>query len=259
MNFIQKEKILRQEDNILFLSPENKAFEDVYIHTRQKEGWLYDVKSVQKLPVTDKQDPLYDLWKIRKVSADKFIKYLETKDKVVTMLEVGCGNGWFTGMLATHFPEKQFAGLDINKTELQIAADAFQQHNIRWIYGDLLANIFQPGVFDMIIFNASIQYFEDVAHIIRTALQYLKQNGELHILDSPFYTKEQHTKAVNATKKYYSSLGATEMASYYFHHNEDVLHAFNMQFLYRPGSLSKMRSYLSDKSYDPFPWIRILK
>ncbi|MEI9943399.1 MAG: hypothetical protein WDN26_04195 [Chitinophagaceae bacterium] len=45
--------------------------------------------------------------------------------------------------------------------------------------------------FDIIIFAAAIQYFPSLAGIINTALDLLKEDGEIHIIDSHFYHSDE--------------------------------------------------------------------
>jgi protein-L-isoaspartate O-methyltransferase len=42
----------------------------------------------------------YHEWQIRKASSNRLVKYLAKKQKILEILEVGCGNGWLSAKLS---------------------------------------------------------------------------------------------------------------------------------------------------------------
>ena len=52
------------------------------------------------------------------------------------ILDVGCGNGWFSGQLAAIASAKVYA-LDLNRMELEQAARIFNLHNLILCYGNI--------------------------------------------------------------------------------------------------------------------------
>ena len=86
-------------------------------------------------------------------------------------------------------------------------------------------------------------------------MRLLKPGGEIHILDSHFYSLDDISEAKHRSVLYYESAGFPEMAAYYFHHNINELKNFKHQFLYRGDSIINK---LLGKN-DPFSWIRISK
>jgi SAM-dependent methyltransferase len=164
---------------------------------------------------------------------------------------VGCGNGWLSAKLAG-INHAVVTGIDINMQELDQARAVFQQPNLRFIYGGL--EIVSPG-FDVIVFAASIQYFPSFENVINNALALLRQNGEIHILDTFFYDKMEANRAARRTKEYYNIMGCDEMAGFYFHRSKRELKSFNYKILLGRGTLMdriRFRGLL-------FPWIRIIK
>ena len=121
------------------------------------------------------------------------------------------------------------------------------------MYGDIRNGLFDKNSFDCIVFAASIQYFPSLQEIISSALSLLKTNGELHILDTPFYKQTDIEAAKKRTTDYYNSMGFPEMALHYFHHGWQAMEKFDYQLLYNPAALQHFFS----TTKNPFPWLCI--
>ena len=228
------------------------AFEKIYLDARQKESRLYSDEQVADLPFIDPSHLHSKEWAVRKRSALRLVKYLDKKRRPLTILEVGCGNGWLCGMIST-LQNTRVTGSDINNSELNQAKRVFlNRPNLRFESGDF-RNMDLNRKFDVIIFAASIQYFPIFDSTVTKALTFLNRNGEIHILDSQFYNPDELDKARQRSYKYYNSIGNGEMAEHYFHHELISLNRFKHKFLFSPY---KFISKLIFKM-DPFPWIRI--
>src|SRR5215469_6131351 len=92
-------------------------FEKQYIQVRSLEGRLYPDDELISLPEIGAAHPHFREWQWRKRSARRLIRYLTSKEKALEILEVGCGNGWLTHLLA-EIPGALVTGTDINFTEL---------------------------------------------------------------------------------------------------------------------------------------------
>ena len=228
-------------------------FETLYIKLREKEGRLYSDDQVARLPDISNTHVHSNEWIIRKESSQKLVRWLKKKKKAVDILEIGCGNGWLAHRLAT-IPSSMVIGTDINFFEIQQAARVFQNNsNLHFIYTSGNPDVFKENRFDVVIFAASIQYFESFPDIIQTTLTWLRNDGEIHILDSPFYSEMELLAAKQRSRDYYKSNGFPGMADYYFHHSFDDLKKFNCRIMYQPGKL--MTRLTGNKN--PFPWIVI--
>ena len=248
--------VLKEEGGVLFLSQENSGFEEFYLEVRGKEGWLYDDDAVCKLPDTDAADKNRKLWEIRKKSTERFFAYIKKKQKSVSLLDIGCGNGWFAARLAHIHPEISVMGIDVNKTELNVAARVFAASQVQWMYGNIFENIFRENSFDIITMNASFQYFKGNS-VIPVLLKYLKKGGELHILDTPFYSEKNIEAARSATADYYKKINVPEMSDFYFHHTYNEIRSFQPEFYYLPSGWKRIFSKMTFRSYVPFPWVVI--
>jgi ubiquinone/menaquinone biosynthesis C-methylase UbiE len=228
-------------------------FEKNYINLRKYENRVYTDSELARLPDIDSSHIHYKEWQTRKQSCRKLIAYLKDKRKAPDILEIGCGNGWLSNQLSK-IPGSCVTGLDINITELRQAEQVFSGGpNLQFVSGDLCSGALNDMRFDFIVFAASIQYFPSLSESLHYALSHLKRKGEVHIIDTPFYTEKQLLGANQRTADYYLSLGLPEMKDYYFHHSLQELQSFNFRFLYNP-SLLRNRFF---RNSNPFPWICI--
>jgi ubiquinone/menaquinone biosynthesis C-methylase UbiE len=232
-----------------------KQFQDLYIALRETENRLYSDEELARLPEVDPKHMYYDEWLIRKSSFERFRKYLEHKKCDLNILEVGCGNGWLSHALSG-IRRSQVTGIDINSIELEQARRVFfGKANLSFILGDLRSAGLTPLSIDIIVFAASIQYFENLDEILTAAFKLLKHYGEVHIIDTKFYKPAEVIKAKERSAVYFHSLGFEEMSYSYFHHSMNKLDGYNYQVMYDPNHLFN----LILKRKDPFHWIMIKK
>ena len=231
------------------------AFENLYLQVREKEKRINTDEETAMLPSVSSQHLYFKEWKLRGYSFKKLVQYLKNKNRLLNILEVGCGNGWLSAGLAATVPGT-ITGIDINSSELEQAKRVFgEKENLKFLQGDIQNQFLPDNFFDIIVFAASVQYFPSLKRIIQTAQQHLHPVGEIHILDSPFYKRSELEGAKDRTRKHYSSLGFSEMSSYYFHHCIDELKNFKYEILYNPDSLfNKFR-----RIKNPFYMIKIIQ
>jgi SAM-dependent methyltransferase len=228
-------------------------FEKAYITTRSLEGRLYTDEDLVRLPDAPKGHLHFKEWKMRRWSAIRLQRYLASKYRSMEILEIGCGNGWLSHMMAD-IRGAEVTGLDINFTELQQAARVFSDApNLNFIHGDIRSDILEDRLFDCIIFASTIEYFPFLKKIIHLSLTYLKTGGELHIIHSHLYHPDQVEAARKRMLTYYASLGYPEMADFYFHHTINDLRPFHHTWMYKPNAFRNRFWW----HRSPYPWIRI--
>jgi ubiquinone/menaquinone biosynthesis C-methylase UbiE len=249
-------KTLVTENGIHFQEPlpHLEGKEQLYLRIRQKENRIFSDNELAQLPyLSDHRHS--EEWKKRSRSSERLSGYLNAMN-IDTVLDLGCGNGWFTNMLVKN--GRLVIGLDKNRTELQQAASVFRKENLRFVFGDIFSMKWPEETLDIVTIGAAIQYFEDFGKIMNRLSQLLKPNGEIHIFDSPFYPETDIASAKQRSKDYYHSLGFPEMANFYFHHSTKSLVQHNAQFLYRPSE-RRVLPKLFGKKDSPFPWVKIEK
>lgn len=218
-------------------STADKVFAEQYFLLRQKEHRIYTDDELLLLPKISKTHPHYKEWRTRAASCKRLLNYLQNKQTPLNILEVGCGNGWLSAQMAT-IKNTTVTGIDINTEELKQAQRVFAGlGNLTFIKGELNNTVQKDKLFDAIVFAASVQYFPSVKKIIHTALSRLTLQGEIHIMDSVFYKKEEVVPASLRSKEYFTALRFPQMTDYYFHHHMDMLQQFQYTVLHNPSSL----------------------
>lgn len=229
------------------------AFEKAYLQVREKEKRILSIDAIRKLPNVATDNPDFKLWEIRRKNISRFLKYL-SKKKSLDILDVGCGNGFFSHAMAVQ--NHQVCALDINLTELKQAALAFPDEKIHWLRAGLFDDVFKSNTFDVITFCTSFHYFDDVNALLSRCFQLLKPAGEIHIIDSPFYLKENLQQAKQSSINYYQKMGVPEMTAFFHHIPFDVLNQYHYTIMYQPRPfLNKILRAVDS----PFYWIKIIK
>lgn len=251
-NFLDPVKL---QDNVYVLSEIKQDFEAIYLKVREKEKRIYSDTELSNLPFASNSNLHKAEWKLRAKSYKRFKKYLNSKRQNLNILDLGCGNGWFSGQLSNSF-DHIFYCVDVNLTELKQGRKNFKSDKLNFIYADLFSFEFPQSFFDVIIVNAAVQYFPDFKQLISHLRLLLNEKGEIHIIDSPIYSEDGAIKAKKRTITYYSSLGFPEMSGNYYHHTWNELKDFDYKILYDPSGIRNKfkKIFISDS---PFPWLII--
>ncbi len=242
-----------QDTYILPTAETAPDFESLYLAVRGLEQRIYTDEQLRRLPEIAPSHVHYKEWQIRKRSSERLITYLAKKNRPLAILEIGCGNGWLAAKLAGLRDAHVFA-LDVNEAELDQAKRVFKKSNLQFFEGDFGNQYFVGLKFDVIVFAASIQYFSSLQNMLTEMLQYLAEDGEIHLIDTNFYTEQTVEGAGQRTYDYYKKMGYPQLAAHYFHHRLDELAGFNHKVLSNPNSL-KNRLLKGG----PFYWVRINK
>jgi len=255
---IEELKQFKVTNGVVRISEVDKTFETLYLQVRKKEKRLYSDDEVRLLPYASKRNPHKNEWALRTKSFLRFKKYLSQKKSKLNILDLGCGNGWFTGQLAKEFHHNYFC-VDVNLPELEQAARVFDSDNITLIYADITEIALPTNTFDIVILNSALQYFSNISSLVKELFFISKSYAEVHIIDTPFYNPSEIMQAKNRAQKYYHSIGYGEMASKYIHHNIEELKYLRFTYLYDPNSLkNKLSNFIFEKD-SPFPWIVVTR
>jgi SAM-dependent methyltransferase len=231
---------------------------DLYLRVREKEGRVYTDDIVRDLPIVPDGHPLADEWKARSASASRLRRYLARFSRRLTVLDIGCGNGWLANLLSNS--GHRVVGLDQNIYELKQAARVFSKNtDVLFMEADIFSVPFERESFDIVILASSIQYFNDLHMLFRTLCKYLRRSGEIHVLDSPLYRDQDVESAMARSREYYAALGFPDMANRYFHHRLSDVDVFRPRILYQPDhKVLKIKHFLK-RVDSPFPWLSIQK
>ena len=231
---------------------------ELYLRVREKEGRLYSDGVVAQLPFIPGDHPLAGEWRARSASAQRLVGYLSSFQKPRLILDLGCGNGWLSNVLAE--AGHTVIGSDQNLYELKQAARVFRSNSkLSFLESDIFSAPFASGLFDVIILASVLQYFSDASSLISVLLSYLKTQGEIHILDTPLYAENKLEEAKLRSNRHYTSLGFPEMSAHYFHHSASYLEALHSKKLYTPRPLTLRLKRWIGQVDSPFLWVVIRK
>lgn len=238
------------QNGVYYLTPPKTTFEEVYIRLRTKEQRVHDDAFVQQLPTVSASHPHTKEWLMRKKTQERFCRFLSSSNQP-TVLDIGCGNGWFTAKMAPYASE--ILGIDVGTEELEQAARCFGTENVKFACCNNL-DLLPEAQFDLITFNASIQYFEPTSAFWESLFRLLKPGGEIHLLDSPIYTQSDKKAAKERSANYFDQQQEPTAQSYYFHLTwNDLPHMHQVRYQ-SPNRLMKLI-----KTDSPFPWVVIGK
>lgn len=235
-------------------------FEQRYLDVRRREGRLYSDVQVRTLPQPPGALGASHEWRVRAESCRRLLRHLRARGGDGPLLELGCGNGWLSHRLASGL-QREVCGIDVNRTELAQAARVFADTpRLSFVAGDILRLPLPAQRFDVVVVPACLQYFADPRALIARLLHLLQHNGELHILDSPFYADAEQARASAARSlRYFSDLGCAELAQQYHQHTDAVLEGLVLRRLFDPRRLS-VRCLRALRWRQPhFPWLCIRK
>lgn len=252
-----KQKSYKSDEGVILLSDylPNQTLEEAYLKVRAKENRVLSDSIVNVLPNIPKTVPHAKEWIFRKATSVQFCKHLHKKTETVRILDLGCGNGWFSNRMASN-PSMQVIGIDLNLPELKQAQRLFSSNKVLFCYGNIFDNLFKQEEFDYIVLNASVQYFSSIPDLFKLLFLLLKPSGEIYILDSPFYEDNEVEQARRRTSIYYESLEQSEMINYYFHHSYKSLAPFNP--IYKNIQVPFL-DRIFRKAKHPFLWVSIKK
>ncbi len=232
--------------------------EALYLEVRRAEGRVLSPEALRELPLVAADDPHAREWQIRAATADRLIDYLRGRQPHPHILDLGCGPGWMTALLAREL-EATAVGIDCNRSELERGAEAFGAvEGLELVYGDIFEPVVEENSFDAIIVTAALQYFPDPPTLLKRLLEILKPGGEILIADTPLYRRDEIAAAAKRTRDYYTKLGFPQMADHYYHHALDDLSAFSPEIIYDPRAmLSRIGRSVFRRPLSPFPILRI--
>ncbi len=230
----------------------------IYLRVRQLEGRLYEDEIVRKLPLVPGNHVYANEWIMRADSAQRLHAHIASIDRRLTVADIGCGNGWMSNRLA-ELAHCQVVGLDINQPELEQGARVFAGNgDLSFAHGDVMAGILADDSVDIFVMAASLQYFENVHSLLPHLSSALRDEGEIHILDTPFYDETSQNEAIERSRSYYEQLDVPEMSPYYHHHLWSDLKVFQPTLLYHPDKPTRrLRRLFFSQHISPFAWIML--
>ena len=95
--------------------------EALYLEVRRAEGRVLSPEALQSLPRVAADDPNALEWRCRAATTDRLIRHLRKQTTYPHILDLGCGPGWMTALLARELGAAA-VGIDCNRSELERGA-----------------------------------------------------------------------------------------------------------------------------------------
>lgn len=126
----------------------------------------------------DKQGKLRTLHDINPARLEFVTQHIALKDS--TLLDVGCGGGIFSELLAQ--AGAKVTGIDLSKSAVRVAREHSQVNNLDILYQETSAESFaqdHPEHYDALVCMELLEHIPDPSSIIATCAQCVKPNGFL--------------------------------------------------------------------------------
>lgn len=176
-----------------------------YTEIRRREGRGSDSSSYYlALPYADLTGRNSWQWAIRARTFDYFMRRLLPRierrvGQPLRILDLGAGNGWLSYRLALRghrcaavdLLDDPFDGLGSAHHYLDQLAEPFLR-----VQAEMDALPFAGGQFDAVIYNAAFHYSEDYKRTLQEAFRCLVAGGQLLILDTAFYRRDESGRAM---------------------------------------------------------------
>lgn len=179
-----------------------------YARHREIEGRNHVGNELLSLPYLA-SGPLARQWAVRARSFEAFVEkvlhpHAARLGRPLRLLDLGAGNGWLSYRVAQQGHRAVALDIRADAVDGLGAATAFVERaygRIETIVASFDEIPLPPSTIDIAVFNASLHYATDLAKVVREAARLLRPEGQIVILDSPFYRSEADGAAMVAEKK----------------------------------------------------------
>lgn len=111
--------------------------------------------------------------RLQRFTGKHLLPWLPEK-KDITVLDLGCGTGFFSELLATRYD--RVLGADISFKMLSFAKNS-RNSNIKWTQADAFKLPYQTGSIDVVYSNLMIQWCEPIDKVLTEIMRVIKPGG----------------------------------------------------------------------------------
>lgn len=94
------------------------------------------------------------------------------------ILDLGCGDGRLTALLAKQVPQGSVLGIDASTNMIALAQESFPRDNLRFLCMDI-NNLQDKERYDIIYSNAALHWILDHHHLLQAIYRALKPGGQV--------------------------------------------------------------------------------
>ena len=141
-----------------------------------------------------------------------FIEYLESKNNVKTVLEIGCGSGTYPIESRHLFEGKKYVGLDIGKPSIEYCK---KHSSFEFICGDLI-DIDLDSKFDLVFSHAVIDHVYDIEKFLDKILKITNKFAYISAYRGYFPNLKEHVMTWNNEDGcYYNDLSIEQLNKFF--------------------------------------------
>jgi len=176
-----------------------------YAAIRRAEGrGSEDPGYYQALPYVDTTGRNGHAWRIRARSFDHFVRKIMTPfegrmRRPLDVLDLGAGNGWMSWRLMQR--GHHVIAVDVFTDRLDGLGAIGRYARVDAIAADFDQLPVPDGIFDLVIYNASLHYSPNYLHTLKEARRCLRPDGRIVVLDSPLYRKPEHGERMRSERQ----------------------------------------------------------
>lgn len=122
----------------------------------------------------------YDAYsQVQQKMAHHLIQSIRKKHYYVErILEIGCGTGYFTQLLAETYPKAQITAIDLAENMIREAKEQVEEDNVEFVLADAEnLSYFAKESFDLIVSNATIHWLQSPSNLLEGTMKLLKPGG----------------------------------------------------------------------------------
>jgi malonyl-CoA O-methyltransferase len=120
-----------------------------------------------------------DHCRVQRLMADRLMARLRGAPEPLRILELGCGTGYFTGLLAAAYPRAEIRALDFAGRMVEAARARVRNPLVQLEVADAETAGFPVGAYDLIVSNAAVQWFDDPAGTLAGLASALRPGGRM--------------------------------------------------------------------------------
>lgn len=145
----------------------------------------------QRLPEVDREDREWSVWQVRQQSYAVLLRRLLThcSSGAARVLDLGSGCGWLAARLAQRGYDTVAVDVLDDDADGLGALRHFDPSPLA-VVADYTDLPFEPGQFDVVIFNGSLHYTAQPARVLTDAAAQLRPGGLLVVMDSPVFVDD---------------------------------------------------------------------